>query len=195
MAECKLIVGLGNPTSQYERTRHNAGFWFLDKLAEAYALAWSASGSFQGCVTKFVRGASSVYLLKPMTYMNHSGRSVGAVCRYYKINPHEVLVAHDELDFDVGTVKLKRGGGHGGHNGLKDIVAHLGSKDFLRLRIGIGHPGDRAKVVQYVLAEPSKTDRQAIDRAIEGGLEVIPELIVGRYGQAVNQLHAARCPP
>lgn len=190
MAGCRLFVGLGNPGRRYEKTRHCAGFWFLESLAQRYSASWSASGEFLGDVAKADVCGHAVFLLKPSTYMNHSGRSVGALARYYKIAPEEILVAHDELDFDAGVVKLKKGGGHGGHNGLRDVVAHLGSHEFLRLRIGIGHPGSKEEVVGYVLSNPLPTERQAIDARLDDAVDIVQDLVAGRYEQAVNVLHA-----
>lgn len=151
----RLIVGLGNPGRQYENTRHNAGFLFLDHLASANGVEWSLSGQFQGEVASASFGGNRVLLLKPMTFMNKSGLSVGSLSRYYKIKPDEILVVHDELDLPEGVVKMKRDGGHAGHNGLRDIIAHVGSRDFYRLRIGIGRPVASGNVADYVLSKPS----------------------------------------
>lgn len=152
----KLIVGLGNPGTQYEKTRHNAGFIFLDYLADSQGSRWSASGQFQAQVAEFSSGASRITLLKPLTFMNKSGLSVGKLFRYYKLRPEELLVVHDELDLPEGVVKMKRDGGHAGHNGLRDIIAHIDSRDFYRLRLGIGRPAVGANVADYVLSNPSR---------------------------------------
>ena len=150
MDNIRLIVGLGNPGTEYEKTRHNAGYWWVDAIAAAKRASWKRETKFSGWTTRVVEGSGEFILLKPATYMNESGRSVSAVMRFYKIEPAELLVVHDELDLAPGVVKLKRGGGTGGHNGLADIVEALDTKDFWRLRIGIGHPGDKDLVADYV---------------------------------------------
>lgn len=190
MASVQLIVGLGNPGPRYDRTRHNAGFWFLDALAAQYRCELKSESRFQGAIGRCTIAGQDCRLLRPDTFMNHSGRSIAAVARFYRIPPEAILVAHDELDLDPGVVRLKRGGGHGGHNGLRDAIAQLGSKDFLRLRIGIGHPGHKDQVVDYVLQKPSPDDRIAIERAIDRALEVVPEVISGDLERAMNRLHA-----
>ena len=151
----KLIVGLGNPGRQYEKTRHNAGFLFLDYLATVNHLSWSSSSQFQGEIADFSLMGEKLILLKPMTFMNRSGHAVGGLLRYYKFKPEEMLVVHDELDLAEGVVKMKRDGGHAGHNGLRDIIAHAGTRDFYRLRIGIGRPKAEGGVADYVLSRPS----------------------------------------
>lgn len=151
----KLLVGLGNPGRQYESTRHNAGFLLLDYLAERHAARWSSNNQLQGEVANFSLSGNKVLLLKPMTFMNRSGLSVGNMLRYYKIKPEEMLVVHDELDLPEGCVKMKRNGGHAGHNGLRDIIAHTSTRDFYRLRIGIGRPPTGYNVADYVLSRPS----------------------------------------
>ncbi|MCI0530344.1 MAG: aminoacyl-tRNA hydrolase, partial [candidate division Zixibacteria bacterium] len=143
MPEYYLVAGLGNPSAKYEKTRHNAGFWFVEKLASAGCVEFLPESRFSGLIAKLRSGERTVLLLKPLTCMNRSGQSVGAVSRYFDISPESILVAHDDLDFSAGTVRLKLDGGHGGHNGLRDIISNLGTPNFLRLRIGIGHPGDR----------------------------------------------------
>jgi PTH1 family peptidyl-tRNA hydrolase len=182
-----LIVGLGNPGSQYARTRHNVGFWLLDQLAASGA-DLRVESKFQAEVGTLKFGGRRVALLKPTTYMNLSGQAVGAYARYYKIQPAAILVVHDELDLAPGTVRLKRGGGHGGHNGLRDITAQIGT-EFLRLRLGIGHPGSADKVVEYVLGNPPTDDRLAIDDAISRGLAVLPEIVAGQTDKIMNQLN------
>ncbi len=155
----KLIVGLGNPGQQYEKNRHNAGFLFLDHLLNQHSGSWSNESKFHGIVaTSFIAG-SKVILLKPQTFMNRSGLSVGSVARYYKIKAEEILLVHDELDFAAGVVKLKKGGGHAGHNGLRDIIANMGERDFYRARIGIGRPVSGKPVADYVLSDPSRDER------------------------------------
>lgn len=188
-AAIKLIVGLGNPGAQYTATRHNAGFWFVDRIAAAYGVTLRSETKFNGAVGKTVIAGASVWLQQPQTYMNLSGQAVAPLARFYKIAPQEILVAHDELDFDPGTVRLKQGGGAGGHNGLTDIAQRLGSKDFLRLRIGIGHPGSAAQVSGYVLKRPSMEDDTAIRDAIDKALEQLPLLIKGETKEAMNILH------
>jgi PTH1 family peptidyl-tRNA hydrolase len=185
--EIDLIVGLGNPGSQYARTRHNVGFWLLDQLAASGA-DLRVESKFQAEVGTLKFGGRRVALLKPTTYMNLSGQAVGAYARYYKIQPAAILVVHDELDLAPGTVRLKRGGGHGGHNGLRDITAQIGT-EFLRLRLGIGHPGSADKVVEYVLGNPPTDDRLAIEDAISRGLAVLPEIVAGQTDKIMNQLN------
>lgn len=185
--EIDLIVGLGNPGSQYARTRHNVGFWLLDQLAASGA-DLRVESKFQAEVGTLKFGGRRVALLKPTTYMNLSGQAVGAYARYYKIQPAAILVVHDELDLAPGTVRLKRGGGHGGHNGLRDITAQIGT-EFLRLRLGIGHPGSADKVVEFVLGNPPTDDRLAIEDAISRGLLVMPEIVAGQTDKIMNQLN------
>ena len=185
----KLIVGLGNPGRQYDRTRHNAGFWFLDGLINIYASSWGNEGRFEGLVSNVLIAKKKVVLLKPQTFMNLSGRSVGKLIRYFKFEPEEILVVHDELDFEAGIVRLKKGGGHAGHNGLRDIVANLGSKDFYRLRVGIARPPGKQAVADYVLSAPSAQDRQKILDSFEPVYKIIDFLIEGEFDKAMNQLH------
>ncbi|MBU0499257.1 MAG: aminoacyl-tRNA hydrolase [Gammaproteobacteria bacterium] len=185
----QLIVGLGNPGQKYEATRHNAGFWFVDQVARAYHGAFRLEGRFQGDVCKVLIGGGECWLLKPMTYMNHSGRSVSALANYYKIKLENILVAHDELDIPVGAVRLKKGGGHGGHNGLRDIIAALGGNQFWRLRIGIDHPGNRDQVIDYVLDKPSKGDLSRIGQGVEEGLGCLDRICGGEQQAVMNRLH------
>jgi len=186
----RLIVGLGNPGTDYAATRHNAGFWFVDRVADCHGGVFRSDAKFHGQVCRVVVGGRECWLLKPSTYMNRSGQSVSAVARYYKIDPAEMLVAHDELDMAPGVVRLKRGGGHAGHNGLRDIIKALGGPDFWRLRIGIDHPGDARQVVNYVLGRPSKQDEEAIVRGLDDAERVLPELVAGEYQKAMNRLHS-----
>ena len=186
----KLIVGLGNPGRQYQRTRHNAGFWFLDELITRNSGSWSSEGRFEGLTSKVLIASKQVVLLKPETFMNLSGRSVGNLCRYYKFQAEEMLVVHDELDFEPGIVRLKKGGGHAGHNGLRDIVNNLGNKNFHRLRIGIGRPPGRQKVADYVLSEASSLDRQAILNSFEPVYDKMEDLIEGSFETVMNHLHS-----
>ena len=185
----KLIVGLGNPGADYVKTRHNGGFWFIDAIASEYSAALKNEKRFSGEHTKAIINSRDLHLLKPMTFMNHSGQSVAACARYYKIAAEEILVAHDELDLEPGTVKLKKGGGHGGHNGLRDIINHLGTKDFYRLRLGIGHPGHRSQVVNYVLHHIAKDQQELVDITIQKSLEIIPLLQQNEFDKAMQQLH------
>ncbi len=187
----KLLVGLGNPTAQYEKTRHNAGFWFLDEAAAKYGQTLHQDQKFHGLVGKLDLNGTVVHLLKPMTFMNRSGQSVGALTQYFKIDPSEILVVHDELDLPPGVARLKRGGGHGGHNGLRDIISHLGSSDFYRLRLGIGHPGDRAAVMDYVLGVPSHTEMELLQGAVARALAFLPDMLGGKLEHVMNRLHAA----
>lgn len=188
----RLIAGLGNPGPEYERTRHNAGFWLLDSLADDVRTSFVSEKAFAGRVAKARHGGDTVFLVKPDTYMNRSGRSVGALARFYKIAPEEVLVVHDELDLPPGHAKLKQGGGHAGHNGLKDIQAALGTPAFWRVRIGIGHPrtlGLEQQVADFVLHPPRREEQAAIESALIRVRAVIPALLDGNFEQATRQLH------
>ncbi len=185
----KLIVGLGNPGREYAGTRHNAGFEWVCRLSEALNVSFKAEARFYGLCVRVDHGDAGLWLLKPQIYMNRSGQSVGALCKFYKILPEHILVVHDELDLQPGVSKLKWSGGHGGHNGLKDIVAHLGTKDFWRLRIGVGHPGDRSEVVNYVLHPPRKEEASLIDEAIHRSMTVWPEISQGDCQAAMLKLH------
>ena len=189
MAGLRLIVGLGNPGAEYLRTRHNAGFWFVDALAAGQGERWGFDGKLHGETCKVRIDGQSVWLLKPATFMNKSGIAVASALRYYKIEPDECLVAHDELDLDAGTVRMKFDGGHGGQNGLRDIVAQLGHGRFHRLRIGIGHPGHRDKVTPWVLGRPSAQDEDAITDGIARALDVLPLAVGGQFEKAMQRLH------
>ena len=186
----RLLVGLGNPGAEYEATRHNAGFWFIDDVARRLKVSLVPERSYFGLAARANTVDGPVWLLEPMTYMNLSGKSVAALARFFKIAPNEILVAHDELDLLPGQVKLKLGGSHAGHNGLKDIHAQLGSADYWRLRLGIGHPGVKAEVVNYVLRKPSAEHREAIDKAIEQSLGVLDLLLAGEMERAMMKIHA-----
>ncbi len=188
-APIRLIVGLGNPGAEYEQTRHNAGFWLVDQLARGDLRNESR---FQARAAKTRMGGHEVWLLEPQTFMNRSGQSVGAISRFYKILPEEILVVHDELDLAPGIAKLKKGGSSGGHNGLKDITAVLGTQDYWRLRIGIGHPRElklQQPVVDFVLHRPRAEEQSQIDRAIDQSLNIIPLLCEGKHEQAMLELH------
>ncbi|MFP4639760.1 MAG: aminoacyl-tRNA hydrolase [Guyparkeria sp.] len=173
----KLIVGLGNPGQKYDDTRHNAGFWAVDAIAEALGGRWTEERKFSGAVARVPVDGTDLRLLKPATFMNRSGQSVGPLANFFKIAPEEILVIHDELDLPPGRMRLKRGGGHGGHNGLKDIQAALGSADFWRLRIGIGHPGHRDAVVGYVLTRAPKDERKLVDDCLIEVRHLAPDLV------------------
>jgi PTH1 family peptidyl-tRNA hydrolase len=188
----RLIVGLGNPGPDYAETRHNVGFWFVDDLAAAHGGVFRAEGKFHGELCRLTIGGADVRLLKPATYMNRSGQSVAAVSRYFDIRPEAILIAHDELDLPVGKVRLKQGGGHAGHNGLRDTIGVLGSPDFWRLRIGIDHPGNRGQVIGYVLGRPSQEDAVSIRDALDQAAGVTGDLLTGRYQAAMNRLHSGR---
>jgi PTH1 family peptidyl-tRNA hydrolase len=188
----RLIVGLGNPGPEYEQTRHNAGFWLVDNLAGGRLVRESR---YNALAAKITIAGQEVWLLEPQTYMNRSGHSVGAIARFYKIAPADILVVHDELDLPPGAAKLKLGGSSGGHNGLKDITAALGTQDYWRLRIGIGHPRAlnlQQAVVDYVLHRPHKEDQPLINDAIEKSIDVIPMLCEGKFEAAMMKLHSAK---
>ena len=185
----RLIVGLGNPGAEYEQTRHNAGFWLVDQLARGDL---KRETRFQALAAKTRIAGNEVWLLEPQTFMNRSGQSVGALARFYKINPDEVLVVHDELDLPPGAAKLKKGGSSGGHNGLKDITAALGTQDYWRLRLGIGHPRElnlQQPVADFVLHRPRKEEQSLIDQGIDKSLSVIALLCEGKFEQATMELH------
>ena len=186
----RLVVGLGNPGPQYEDTRHNAGFWWLAATARALGATLVPERSYFGLVARVNRPEGPLWLLAPMTYMNLSGKAVAALARFFKIAPNEILVVHDELDLQPGQMKLKLGGSPAGHNGLKDIHAQLGTSDYWRLRLGIGHPGVKAEVVDYVLCKPSRDDREAIDKGIALSLTALDLLLAGEMERAMMKLHA-----
>ena len=185
----KLIVGLGNPGKEYTATRHNAGAWWLSRLAAELHVTLRTEARFHGLCARIGQGNDELWLLNPQTYMNASGKAVAAMCHFYKIPPEQTLVIHDDLDLPPGTSRLKLGGGLGGHNGLKDIAAHLASRDFWRLRIGIGHPGDKNAVVDYVLQPPRKEETTLINEAIRRSLEVWPLIAQGNCQAAMLKLH------
>ena len=192
MAAPRLIVGLGNPGSEYEDTRHNAGFWLCERLAAKLGTELKRESRFHGLAG---RTREQVWLLMPQTFMNCSGQSVAALTRFYRIPPADMLVLHDELDLPPGALRLKFGGGLGGHNGLKDIAAHLGTQDFWRLRIGVGHPGDRNQVVDYVLKKPRSEERVLIDEALERALSAWPLLAQGEHPAAMQKINTRPAPP
>jgi len=187
--EIKLIVGLGNPGPEHTETRHNAGFWFIDNLAEKYSLEFRPEPKFHSEFCRLKTGESDCWLCKPMTYMNDSGQAVQLISNFYKIPIEQILVVHDEIDLNAGTIRLKKAGGHGGHNGLRDIVEKLGSNNFIRLRIGVSHPGSREHVTPHVLGRPSKDDFELIVNAIENALDVIPIVLTGEIQKVMSDLH------
>ncbi len=189
----RLFVGLGNPGAEYEDTRHNAGFWWVEQLARRLGGQLQPDRSYHGLVARInhAPGASGpIWLLQPLTYMNLSGKSVAALARFFKIAPEEILAIHDELDIAPGQMKFKQGGGNGGHNGLKDMQAQLGSANFWRLRLGIGHPGHKAEVAAYVLRKPPLAERQAIDECIDKSLDAVDLMLKGEMEQAMMKIHA-----
>lgn len=190
----KLFVGLGNPGTQYEATRHNAGFWWIDALSRELKAPLAPERAYQGLVARTSVQGRTLWLLEPQTFMNLSGRSVAALARFYKIAPEEILVAHDELDLPPGEAKLKFGGGHAGHNGLRDIHAQLGSADYWRLRLGVGHPGVKSEVVGWVLKKPLTDQLIAIEQALERSLKAVPALIEGDMDKARLLIHTSRPP-
>ncbi|MDX1347174.1 MAG: aminoacyl-tRNA hydrolase [Thiomicrorhabdus chilensis] len=188
MSSVQLIVGLGNPGDKYEQTRHNAGFWFVEEVARQYGVVFRPESKFLGEAARVQSQGLDFWLLKPATFMNRSGQSIQALANFYKIPVESILVVHDELDLEPGVAKLKIGGGHGGHNGLRDTIAAMGP-GFVRLRLGIGHPGHRDQVVDYVLKAPSKTDRIKIDDASYEATRVLADLVKGDFQNAMQQLH------
>ena len=186
----KLIVGLGNPGPQHDSNRHNAGVIFLQHLSKAYGGQLRGESKFFGEFTSINIDENDIKLLFPTTFMNHSGKSVASVCKFFKITPENMLVAYDEIDFDVGVTRFKQGGGHGGHNGIRDIINALGGKkEFFRLRIGVGHPGHKSMVSNYVLSDPSRSEADAIMRDIEDAIRVIPKAVTGEWEEAMRLLH------
>ena len=190
----KLFVGLGNPGPEYEATRHNAGFWWTDALARDLKVSLVPERSYHGFAARAQVNGQPVWLLQPQTFMNLSGKSVAALARFFKIAPEEILVAHDELDVVPGEAKLKFGGSHAGHNGLRDIHAQLGTGDYWRLRLGIGHPGVKSEVVNWVLKKPLKEQREAIDDAIARTLHAMPALLAGQMEKATLLIHTSKPP-
>jgi peptidyl-tRNA hydrolase, PTH1 family len=190
----KLFVGLGNPGAEYEATRHNAGFWWIDALASELKSPLAFDKSYYGQVARTVIDTQNVWLLTPQTFMNLSGKSVAALAKFFKIRPDEILVAHDELDIIPGQVKLKFGGSHAGHNGLRDIHAQLGTADYWRLRLGVGHPGNKDEVVDWVLRKPMQEHRMAIEECIARSLKAVPALLAGEMDKATLIIHTSAPP-
>ncbi|HLS80476.1 MAG TPA: aminoacyl-tRNA hydrolase [Steroidobacter sp.] len=187
----KIIVGLGNPGPEHLLTRHNAGFWFVDALAQHLGARFRSHAKFHGEFCRVQLGDADLTLLKPMTYMNRSGLAVRALSDYLKTSPQEVLVAHDELDLPVGEARFKLGGGHGGHNGLRDVITYVGP-DFWRLRLGVGHPGDRSEVIDYVLRRAPREEEEAIMEAVRKALDALPVFLNEGAERAMNGLHTRR---
>lgn len=190
----RLFVGLGNPGPDYEQTRHNAGFWWLDAVARELKVNLLPDKSYHGLVARSSVHGQPIWLLAPQTFMNLSGKSVAALANFFKITPQEILVAHDDLDIAPGQAKLKLGGSHAGHNGLRDIHAQLGSDQYWRLRLGIGHPGNKAEVLHWVLKKPSLDERIAIDQAIDRALKALPNFLSGDMAQATRLVHTSKPP-
>jgi len=194
MTAIRLFVGLGNPGTEYEATRHNAGFWWVDALARELKVSLSADKAYHGLVARTSVNGQTVWLLEPQTFMNVSGKSVGALARFFKIQPEEILVVHDELDVVPGQAKLKFGGSHAGHNGLRDIHAQLGTGDYWRLRIGIGHPGVKSEVVNWVLKKPAPEQRTAIEECVGRTLKAVPAMLAGEMDKATLIVHTHKPP-
>lgn len=190
----KLFVGLGNPGTEYEATRHNAGFWWIDALARELKVSLVPERSYHGLVARTAVHGQTLWLLQPQTFMNVSGKSVAALARFFKIQPDEILVVHDELDVVPGQAKLKYGGSHAGHNGLRDIHAQLGTGDYWRLRLGIGHPGVKAEVINWVLKKPAPEQRTAIEECVERTLKAVPAMLAGEMDKATLLVHTSKPP-
>jgi len=184
----RLIVGLGNPGAEYARTRHNAGYWFVDALLRRHGGAWRREARHQSELARATVAGVELWLQKPLTFMNASGGAVASLARFQRIEPAAILVVHDEIDLPPGAARLKHGGGHGGHNGLRDLIAHLGA-DFWRLRLGVGHPGSKDEVIDYVLQRPAAAERPLIEAALARALDVVPELLTGGPQRAMQTLH------
>ncbi|MFC1393781.1 aminoacyl-tRNA hydrolase [Acinetobacter junii] len=189
MSNISLIIGLGNPGKEYAQTRHNAGFWFVEQLADRYGISLKAEPKFHGFTGRGQIEGHDVRLLLPTTFMNRSGQSVVPFAKFYQVTPEAILIAHDELDMDPGIIRLKTGGGHGGHNGLRDIVPHIGP-NFHRLRIGIGHPGSKERVSGHVLGKAPSSEQDLMDAAIDHALSKVKMLVDGQVSQAMNQINA-----
>ena len=188
LPKIKLIVGLGNPQENLLGTRHNAGYWYLDKFLEKFNVTLSEDKKINSYLSKIDYQDEQIFLMKPTFFINDSGKSVSSFIKYYKITPESILVIHDDIDLDVGDIRLKFGGGHGGHNGLRDIISHLG-KDYWRLRVGVGHPGEKSLVHNYVLGKPSKKDELEINISISESFEVIDILLDGEFEKFTKILH------
>ncbi|MBA3773264.1 MAG: aminoacyl-tRNA hydrolase [Ramlibacter sp.] len=190
----KMLVGLGNPGAEYEATRHNAGFWWVEALARELKATLLHDKGYHGLVARTTLHGQTIWLLKPQTFMNLSGKSVAALARFFKIQPEEILVAHDELDVVPGQAKLKFGGSHAGHNGLRDIHAQLGTGDYWRLRLGIGHPGVKSEVINWVLKKPDAQQRTAIEECVARTLKAVPAMLAGEMEKATLLVHTGKPP-
>ena len=188
----KLIVGLGNPGKDYQAHRHNAGFWFVEALAHQLGASFNKQSKFFGETSEALLANTKVRFLKPQTFMNCSGQAIQSLANYFNIEAEEILVVHDELDLNPGTTKLKKGGGHGGHNGLRDTIKALNSKEFYRLRIGVGHPGNKNEVVNFVLNQPSTKELTLIEDSMSDAISVISQIVEGKFEEAMKQLHTAQ---
>lgn len=193
MSKLKLIVGLGNPGQQYAQTRHNAGFWFVERISETFNITMTLDKKFHGLVGRGLVYGMDIRLLLPHTFMNKSGEAVVPMVNFYGIHNDELLIVHDELDLDVGRMRLKTGGGHGGHNGLRDIVPHIGA-DFHRLRLGIGHPGHKSKVSGYVLGKPTADEQIAFDSMLDAAMRTLPDLVTGDLAKAQQAINSFKLP-
>ena len=189
MSELFVIAGLGNPGSKFAETRHNAGFWFLDETAHRHNVSFRVQKKLLSETARVTIDGMECLLVKPDTFMNHSGQAIRAVTGYYQVENPNLLIAYDELDLQAGVVRLKQGGGHGGHNGMRDIFRHLPDQDFLRLRIGIGHPGTKEAVTNYVLGRPGAVDERRIRESIDAALDVLPDVLTGLVPRAMKTLH------
>lgn len=191
MKPIKLIVGLGNPGKEYEATRHNVGIWWIQRLKEKYNLSFNLETKFFGSIATLKVNDIDAKVIIPATFMNESGKPVAACAKFFKINPEEILIIHDDLDLDSGSIRLKHGGGHGGHNGLRNIALHIGN-NFARLRIGIGHPGHKDKVLKYVLTRASKQEEEKINHAIEVSMDFVEDILKGKenWANPMNKLHS-----
>ncbi|MFN3234549.1 MAG: aminoacyl-tRNA hydrolase [Gammaproteobacteria bacterium] len=189
-ATIKLLIGLANPGAEYARTRHNAGGWFVERVAEDHHATLRNESKLKASFCK-IPNIPPLMLAVPSVYMNQSGETVKALLNFYKLSPKEILIAHDDIDLGVGQIKIKETGGHGGHNGLRDIFKHIGTQDFWRLRIGVGHPGNKNLVTNYVLKPPSISDRKAIDEVIDQAAMVLPDILSGDMQKAMQQLHTS----
>ena len=190
----KLFVGLGNPGAEYEATRHNAGFWLMDAFARELKTSLVFEKAYFGMLAKATVGGQTVWLLKPQTFMNASGKSVASLAKFFKITPEEILVAHDELDIVPGQAKIKLGGSHAGHNGLRDIHAALGSDQYWRLKLGIGHPGVKSEVIHWVLKKPSPEQREGLEKTIERSVVALPQFLIGNMEKAMEVVHTSKPP-
>lgn len=193
MSQVLAVIGLGNPGAEYATTRHNAGAWLVEAIARDAHVELRPEKKFLGLYAKVNVSGHTVHLLNPTTFMNRSGASIAALCQFFKLTPEQLLVAHDELDLPPGQARYKAGGGHGGHNGLRDTISALGNQNqFHRLRIGIGHPGNAKQVIHYVLTRPGKAEQSAIEHALDECLATLPQVLDGDWAKAMNRLHSVK---